>query len=227
MIRTRRSRSRRAPGEAPGGRGRARAPAERQPPGGKGRARLEGALGALERARGPLFRELREVAREEPAEGAEPRHVCCTRRFNQMRISSLEAIAIARALERDPGLRRRREEIERRILAARRRLKDSERRQNYDCPLLEGNRCLVHGVAKPIACLAWNPGREISEAGWRALERRDRLNDSAVGRGWELKAIPVMLARHLGVRETPRAPRPRQHSHRHPRSRARGPRRKR
>ncbi len=155
------------------------------------------ALALLDRARAPLFREMRQLAERQVRRPAEPEHYCCTRAQNRMRISTLEALAIVQALHRVPELRARLAEVRARVQSERALIRDSERLQNYECPLLAGTRCLVHRAAKPIACLAWNPGVEISETGWQALAERDRLNDKTIGKGWELKAIPLLLAKYL------------------------------
>src|SRR6185295_15164188 len=100
-----------------------------------------------------------------------------TRAKNQLRISPLEAESIARALKERPELRRELPGILRRLKAELPRLRDTTRRQSFTCPLLLDKLCLVHHAAKPIGCLAWNPGREYSDAGWFAFARRDELND--------------------------------------------------
>jgi hypothetical protein len=110
-----------------------------------------------------------------------------------MRISPLEAEAIARALRVRPELRRRLPAILERTREELKGLRDSTRRQSFTCPLLERGLCLVHRAAKPIGCLAWNPGREFSDAGWFAFARRDALNDEAFGPDWKLKVIPLWL----------------------------------
>ncbi len=125
----------------------------------------------------------------------DPPHRCCQRRLNQMRISPLEAEAIARAFREVPELRAKLPAVLRRLRAELRKLEESTRRQPFDCPLLEGTRCLVHDVAKPIGCTAWNPGREFSEIGWEAFAARDRLNDRACGPHWKLRVIPLWLKR--------------------------------
>jgi hypothetical protein len=90
----------------------------------------------------------------------------------------------------------------RRLRAELEHLQEGTRRQGFDCPLLDGGRCLVHAAAKPIGCLAWNPGHDFSEAGWRAFAARDALNDRLHGRRWKLRVIPLWLkrafARELG-----------------------------
>jgi hypothetical protein len=182
---------RKRPPEHPRTRGRA-APSPRD---------LAAAIQALASVRAPLHLELAELLKD-PAHAAygqeHPAHLQCERGMNQMRITPLEAEAIAEALRTRPELRRKLPGIRRKLRAELERLADSTARQNFTCPLLEGKLCLVHGTAKPIGCLAWNPGREYSDAGWFAFERRDALNDALYGPGWKLRAIPLWLARVLG-----------------------------
>jgi hypothetical protein len=162
------------------------------------RPREADALSRLDRIREPLFREL-EVLLENPRyhRGMEPHHSCLRER-NQMRISPLEARAIARAFRRDPVLRAKLPAVLRRLRAELWRLENTTERQGFDCPLLEGTRCLVHHAAKPIGCTAWHPGRSFTRAGWRAFEERDKLNDELYGPDWKLRVIPLWLERVLG-----------------------------
>jgi hypothetical protein len=148
--------------------------------------------------RAPLFVELAELLKDPTYGQDEPAHIACTRARNQMRISPLEAEAIAEALRTRPELRTHLPAIRRRLRAELKRLRDSTARQSFRCPLLTGKLCLVHHAAKPIGCLAWNPGRDYSDAGWFAFESRDHANDRLWGRGWQLRAIPLALARVLG-----------------------------
>src|SRR5688572_25396620 len=116
----------------------------------------EAALRDLDRIRAPLFRELERLLSDpEYLRGEEP-HACCLREKNQMRISPLEARAIARAFRTDPALRARLPAVLERLRKELERLDDNGERQNFDCPLLEGTRCLVHDRAKPIGCTAWH-----------------------------------------------------------------------
>lgn len=158
---------------------------------------LENALLSLDRSRGPLFREMERIGRppKGPASVAPHRH--CTRKFNRMRITDLEAIDIARAFREKPHLLGKLPEVYARLAKELPHLKDSEDPQAFDCPLLDGERCMVHTVAKPIACLAWNPGREYSSEGWHSFQRRDKLNRELFGDDWQLKAIPLQIARFL------------------------------
>ena len=125
----------------------------------------------------------------------EPEYLCCKRPRNQMRISPLEARAIARAFQTDPELRSKLPAVLERLVKEVPQLKDDTQRQSFDCPLLERDRCLVHRLAKPIGCLAWNSGKDYSKSGWKAFESRDRLNDSVYGPRWQLRAIPLWLKR--------------------------------
>ena len=61
----------------------------------------------LDQIRAPLYRELKKLVTD-PAylNGRDP-HLCCTSKYNQMRISPLEAKSIARAFKTDPELRKR------------------------------------------------------------------------------------------------------------------------
>ena len=172
---------------------------------------LTHAFGRLAGLRRSLFRELRRIPPGEQVGPEGKPHLCCTREQNTMRISSLEARAIVRGLRAWPHLQRELAGVVDRIRAECAELDDTEELQQYTCPLLVGERCLVHRLAKPVGCLAWNPEREFTRAAWRAFEKRDRLNERAIGPDWELKAIPVMLARELELldpgpgRETPTA----------------------
>jgi hypothetical protein len=134
-----------------------------------------------------------------------PPHRCCQRQLNQMRISPLEARAIALAFERDPQLRAKLDQVRQRLEKVLPRLRRSTARQNFDCPLLEGTRCLVHHSAKPIGCAAWNPRREFSEDAWEAFARRDELNDQIYGPRWKLHVIPLWLERVLPAEVPERA----------------------
>lgn len=165
-------------------------------------ARLTSARAELAAIREPLFADMRELERDPTYEQPPEPHLACTRAHNRMRISTLEAIDIILAFRENPALQRKWPTVQGRITAARAKLRDDERRQAYDCPLLEGTQCLVHELAKPIPCLAWNPGIDFTDAGWQAFADRDQLNNDAIGSDWELKAIPVTLvhaARMLGV----------------------------
>jgi len=165
--------------------------------------RSQQALTALEGLRASLLREVDRIAKE-PAADASPSHICCTRARNQMRISPLEARAIAEAL-RSEKLREHLPSVLERLRQELDGLADSSARQNFDCPLLEGTRCLVHRVAKPIGCLAWNSGRDFSTSAWDSFASRDVLNDEQYGPDWKLRVIPLWLRRVL-AEELAKAP---------------------
>ena len=158
---------------------------------------LEASLISLDRSRGPLFKEMEELAASKRGPRAENPHEACTRKFNRMRITDLEAIDIARAFQEKPHLLGKLPQVYARIAKELPYLQDNEEPQPFDCPLLDGKRCMVHHVAKPIACLAWNPGRDYSTDGWHSFSRRDKLNRELFGNEWDLKAIPLQLARFL------------------------------
>jgi hypothetical protein len=152
----------------------------------------------LDRVREPLFRELRVLAADKNYYRGRPPHACCTRELNQMRISPLEARAIALAFQRDRELARALPQVLERLRRVLPELRDNEERQNFDCPLLEGTRCLVHDLAKPIGCTAWHPPApgedfQLTAKGWRAFAERDRLNDKIYGPNWKLRVIPLWL----------------------------------
>ena len=160
-------------------------------------ASLEAALLSLDRSRGPLFREMERIdSSRRHSRGHKP-HLSCTKKFNRIRITDLEAIDIARAFREKPHLRGKLPEVYARLAKALHGLRDSEDPQAFDCPLLEGKKCMVHHIAKPIACLAWNPGRDYSNEGWHSFSRRDKLNTELFTDQWELKAIPLQLSRYL------------------------------
>ena len=127
----------------------------------------------------------------------------CQRPHNKMRISDLEAIDIARAFSEKPHLRGKEDEVLRRVGRSLSFIGDTHKPQRFDCPLLEGGKCMVHRVAKPVECLAELPDGSFSSDGMRSLERRDQLNNELYGNRWEFKAIPLMLARYMMDREGP------------------------
>src|SRR5690606_3169604 len=176
--------------------GRARAESER----GERERRRRQSLRELRAIRQPVLEETRERSRDPSYLRGKPAHLCCTRALNSMRISPLEAQAIGEAFRSDPELRRHLTAVLRRLRDAARGLRDTEERQNFDCPLLDGTRCLVHDVAKPIGCAAWHPPEDgedarFSRTAWNAFAARDRLNDACFGPDWKLRVIPLALKR--------------------------------
>ena len=182
------------------------------------------ALEELQRLRPALFRDMARLTRRESNDRAERgdrgrdrqgrnrrggeqsrAHKCCKREWNQMRISPLEAHDIATAFRNEPELRRRLPAVRARLNEELKLLTDNAERQNFECPLLEGTRCLVHEVAKPIGCLAWNEGEEYTSVAWNAFRRRDEINDRIYGEDWKLRAIPLWLKRVFGNRSSAKA----------------------
>jgi len=161
---------------------------------------LEEALVSLDRSRGPLFLEKRE--RPGASENRPPE--CCQRPMNKMRISELEAIDIARAFHEKPHLNGKTDAVLERLGQAIHFLRDNRRPQAFDCPLLEDGQCMVHKVAKPIECLAYDKTEDrISHEGKRSIERRDQLNESLFGEEWDYRVIPFMLIRYILDEEGP------------------------
>ena len=160
---------------------------------------MAAALGELDKVRAPLMTEVMRLGRDPDYQRGQPPHRCCRRPDNQMRISPLEARAIARAFREEPELRRKLPAVIERLAAELPRLENSEERQSFDCPLLEGTRCLVHDSAKPIGCAAWHPprpgqkGYPFTREGWKAFRERDLLNDRVCGPTWKLRVIPLWL----------------------------------
>ncbi len=155
---------------------------------------LDEALVSLDRSRGPLFLE----KRENPALSENRPAHCCQRPVNKMRISELEAIDIARAFHEKPHLLGKTETVLQRLGQTIHFLRDNRRPQAFDCPLLEDGQCMVHKIAKPIECLAYDTvDDKISSEGRRSIERRDQLNESLYGQDWDYRVIPFMLIRYL------------------------------
>ena len=167
------------------------------------RAAELGLLHELAGLRAELLEESQRLARRPGYLRGRPAHVCCTRRFNQMRITPLEAAAIAEAFRKDAELKRHLPAVLRRLDRELSGLREGEDRQSFDCPLLDGARCLVHETAKPIGCAAWHPESfdsdelRFTRKGWKAFEQRDRLNDRLYGKSWKLMVIPLWLQRVL------------------------------
>ena len=157
----------------------------------------------LDQIRAPLYREMKKLVTD-PAylQGKDP-HLCCTSKYNQMRISPLEAKSIARAFETDPELRKRLPGVLSRLEKVLVGLSDNSERQSFDCPLLENRQCMVHELGKPVGCLAWHPRQYsdpegeygFSRRGWAAFAARDKLNDRYQGPDWKLRVIPLWLKR--------------------------------
>ena len=142
----------------------------------------------------------------------EEQGVCCTdEHFVNVRVTSLEGDAIARAVRDLPEALRQRV-FERNGRVARRiqnlRMSGSED-PGYSCPLFEpGLGCLVHSTAKPLPCIAHAcyesrddlPPEELLEKAEREVAL---LNNRAYGFGWTLREIPFWLAGlHAGTSDS-------------------------
>ncbi len=166
-------------------------------------AREEAALRELAEVRSGLLQELRVLQRSPDYHRGPPVHLYCKRDRNQMLISPLEAHAIERAFRTDRRLARELPAVLERLRAELSRLRDNDERQGFDCPLLDGTRCLVHEIAKPIGCLAWHArprgierdGFTFTRRGWKAFIARDKLNDRVYGPEWKARVIPLWLRR--------------------------------
>ena len=163
----------------------------------------EASMKELDQIRAPLYRELEKLRKEISYQAGRDSHLCCTRKYNQMRISPLEARSIAVAFRENPELRRGLPAVLDRLEESLKGLSDNGERQAFDCPLLEKGKCMVHNIAKPVGCLAWHP-RQYSDPegeygftgkGWAAFSSRDGLNDKYLGPDWKLRVIPLWLKR--------------------------------
>ncbi len=164
--------------------------------------RREAALARLAEVKAPLLEASDRAARELRSCAGCDAH-CCRAGCNSMRVSRLEALALARRLS-EPDLaprvpeilRRAREEIRLRGLCA-----DSD--ATYDCPLLSGEgRCLVHGPAQPSGCLTFRP---VPDGGCdhdlrlfhRHYGKVERLDRRVFGRRSRPLPIPLALVNVL------------------------------
>ena len=170
----------------------------------------------LAQIRAPLYRELKKMVTDQAYQHGKDPHLCCTSKYNQMRISPLEAKSIARAFRSDPELRKRLPAVLDRLEKVLGGLSDNGERQSFDCPLLENKQCMVHEIGKPVGCLAWHPRQYsdpdgeygFSSRGWTAFASRDRLNDKYQGPDWKLRVIPLWLKRVFSKQLKRRAKQP-------------------
>jgi hypothetical protein len=142
-----------------------------------------------------------------------PGACCLDAHFVNVRISRLEAVAIARAIESfGPD----------RLLDIYRRINDVVRRfgldghdevstKTYACPLYEsGVGCLVHDTAKPLPCIHHAcyenkedlPPEELLESADLAV---DSLNKKVYGRSLPLLPLPIAI-RNVSSRSKNRMP---------------------
>jgi len=126
-----------------------------------------------------------------------PGACCLDAHFVNVRISRLEAAAIARSLEElEPEHRR---EVYDRINESISRFKLDERANTYACPLYEKSvGCLVHNTAKPLPCVMHAcyqrqedlpPDELLDEAELLV----DGLNRKVYGRSLPLVSLPVAI----------------------------------
>ncbi|MFO0980494.1 MAG: hypothetical protein U1E76_01910 [Planctomycetota bacterium] len=130
--------------------------------------------------------------------------LCCTERFNSVRILPVEAAVIAGHLQDLPA-KRRRDLIDRmQRCVARFGLSRGNASVHYTCPFLEPDfSCALPFAVKPVACLSFNPVTEDhcdqNERDYFAVhDAIVQLNDDQVEtrrRG----AIPVVVLARLGV----------------------------
>ncbi len=134
-----------------------------------------------------------------------PGKCCVDEHFVNVRISRLEAVAIARVVEEFSDEHRARvidrieSTIEKYSLIDGR----DDEFKTYSCPLFEtGKGCLVHATAKPLPCIAHAcyenekdlPPDEL------LIEREltvEKLNKKVYGKDKPLLPLPVAMRRHL------------------------------
>lgn len=162
------------------------------------------------------LREVRESFAEEIRKGFEhkakpcsvcesPGKCCLDEHFVNVRISRLEAVAIANAVKEFPDAIRARviDRIDSSI--AKYALLDDrdDEIKTYSCPLFEsGIGCLVHETAKPLPCIAHAcyenekdlpPDELLAE---REIEI-EKLNEKTYGKAEPLRPIPVAVKMRL------------------------------
>lgn len=131
-----------------------------------------------------------------------PGACCLDEHFVNVRISRLEAVAIAGVIEQIHGIRR--AALEERIAnAAVPLLCAADHIETFACPLYEkGTGCLVHDEAKPVPCIHHAcyasrndlPPDDLQNAAELAI---DRLNERVWGRSQHLQPIPVAVQRAI------------------------------
>jgi hypothetical protein len=126
-----------------------------------------------------------------------PGACCLDEHFVNVRITRLEAAAIAQVIERLPAIRR--AGAEERIRNSSLRLAGSDDVDTFACPLYEkGTGCLVHDEAKPVPCIVHAcydkreevPPDDLQDAAELAI---DRLNSRIYGRSTALEPLPIAV----------------------------------
>lgn len=119
-----------------------------------------------------------------------PGACCLDEHFVNVRISRLEAVAIANVIDELPAVRR---------AAIDARIAQTEGRSTYPCPLYEkSSGCLVHDEAKPVPCMIHAcyeraedlPPEDLQDAAEMTI---DRLNQRVYGSAGPLTPIPAAV----------------------------------
>ena len=128
-----------------------------------------------------------------------PGSCCLDEHFVNVRISRLEAKAIAQVIERLPPIRR---------AAVEERVQNAEiRNGTYACPLYEkGTGCLVHHEAKPVPCIVHAcyekgedlPPNELQDDAELAI---GRLCKQVYGRLSGIEPLPLAIQAAVSHRE--------------------------
>lgn len=150
---------------------------------------------AVARLKGALIRKVLRVQQHVSCAGC---GLCCTERFNSVRVLPIEGAVIAHHLQ-SLKPRRRRDLLARLRDAVRRyRLRNDGKLAHYTCPFLERDfSCALPFAVKPLACLSFNPvDRERCDQDERDYSRLfgplDALNAQHF-RSARRAAIPVQV----------------------------------
>ncbi len=134
-----------------------------------------------------------------------PGKCCVDEHFVNVRISRLEAVAIARAVGEFPDAIRARVTDRIELSIEKYSLLDDrdDEIKTYSCPLFEsGIGCLVHGTAKPLPCIAHACYENESDLppdellAQREIEI-EKLNARTYGKTEPLRSIPVAVKMRL------------------------------
>jgi len=129
--------------------------------------------------------------------------LCCTERFNTVRILPLEGRVIAEHVLAQPERERTTWEKRLRDAVARHGLTARSGAVGYTCPFLEKDlTCALPFAVKPVACLSFNPvDRERCDQNehdyFSVFDRIERRNADELGDD-KRAAIPLMVLRFLG-----------------------------
>ena len=137
--------------------------------------------------------------------------LCCTERFNTVRILPLEGRVIADHLQALPDADRGAWEGRLRAAVARHGLTARSGAVGYTCPFLEKDlTCALPFAVKPVACLSFNPvDRDRCDQNesdyFTVFDRIERRNDEEFG-DRRRAAIPLMVLRFLARAPKTRSP---------------------